>query len=116
MLFFNIFFSDQRKNPAVEIATEEEIVDNVAAEKIRMLKKNEKIDNSVICKEILEESSEVTLEILGVKYILNVNSPWIESMNLPAVIMAGFPVYPCKFETVYVNKKDSIFTWYISCY
>lgn len=105
-----LFFVGKKKEVAKE-KVEEDVKDNVVAEKIKILRNNEKIDNSLLCKEILHKTSEVVLEVLGNKYSLNVNCPWVESIKLPNTIMCGFPVYPSRMETLHMNKQDSLFTW-----
>ncbi|KAK8737191.1 hypothetical protein OTU49_004376 [Cherax quadricarinatus] len=47
-------------------------------------------------------------------YIIDLNPPIIKSMDLPKNMMAGFPVYPNKFETVYAEKEHCVFRWFKS--
>ncbi|CAL4083692.1 unnamed protein product, partial [Meganyctiphanes norvegica] len=48
------------------------------------------------------------------QYILDINPPIVQSLNLPKNIMAGFQLYPTKFDMIFGKEDDSLFTWYRS--
>lgn len=67
-----------------------------------------------ICNDIFfrnTNSSSLVLRMIGLDYPVVINAPWITKMSLPRKIMVGFPVYPNKFESVFVNKGESEFIW-----
>lgn len=78
---------------------------------IQFLRNCSILDN-VTCETILENSSNVKLIIFNTEYVLKQNVPFITKIELPSSILVNFPVYPSKFEGKYVNKLQSIFTWY----
>lgn len=51
------------------------------------------------------------LRMIGLDYTIAINYPWIDSLDLPSSIMAGFPVYPSCFEAKFTDKRLSAFTW-----
>ncbi|CAH1369665.1 unnamed protein product [Tenebrio molitor] len=72
-------------------------------------------DENVLCRDIFALSSDkVTLNVCGHQFEVVINSPWVNCVTLPGSILAGFPVYPLKFETVYTDPQLSEFTWYKS--
>lgn len=56
-------------------------------------------------------SKNVTLHIRDQEFQVLINSPWVNSLVLPSSILANFPVYPLKFETVYTDPDLSEFIW-----
>lgn len=75
---------------------------------------NAKIDGEIECGAAFKPENDVILKVLENQYKIIINAPWIESIALPKSILANFPVYPSKFESIYTNKKLSVFTWYKS--
>lgn len=75
-----------------------------------------KIPGDKICKEVFIPScsDNIILKILDKEYTIIINSPWLSNIALPKSIMADFPVYPSKFETVNTEKHLSSFKWYKS--
>lgn len=75
---------------------------------------NSNIPSSAVCKDVFfsnEYSGNLILKMVGVDYVVAVNSPWIESISLPSSIMAEFPVYAVCFESRFTDKTLSKFVW-----
>lgn len=60
------------------------------------------------------QASQHYLDIGEQAYILDVNPPIVQTLELPKNVMAGFPVYPNKIEVANGKAEDSLFTWYKS--
>lgn len=45
-------------------------------------------------------------------FLVKRNAPYIINILLPSSILVNFPTYPSKFESLYTDKKRSIFNWY----
>ena len=63
------------------------------------------------CRDVIF-SNRLSLKILDKELSVIVNAPWINLMTLPSSIMAGFPVYPLKFEAMFTEKSECNFSWY----
>ncbi|XP_014482436.1 PREDICTED: 2',5'-phosphodiesterase 12 isoform X2 [Dinoponera quadriceps] len=100
----------KKKNTSLEISTLP--LDNVDSGKIMLLKDDVQVDGNVLCKSLLQDSAELKLVILGKTYDVKRNLPYISKISLPASMLVGFPTYPAKFESMYTDKKQSIFNWY----
>ncbi|XP_012265656.2 2',5'-phosphodiesterase 12 [Athalia rosae] len=71
------------------------------------------IDGEVPWESLLKEDiTNLVLVISGRQYIIKYNFPWIENITLAKCMLAGFPTYPVKFETLYTNRTESTFTWF----
>lgn len=77
-----------------------------------LLNKSESVPHDKICQDILVGAPELSLQICNITYQVIINSPWVDNLVLPSIIMAGFPVYPIKFETVFSIKSNCLFSWY----
>jgi len=86
--------------------------DNVDTGKIMLLKDDIKVDGNVLCKSLLQDSAKLKLIIFEKMFLVKQNAPYIIHMSLPSSILVGFPTYPSKFESLYTDKKQSIFNWY----
>lgn len=80
----------------------------------KLLINNKQVNEEIPCSEVFGTDNDLTLKVLEKEFKIIINSPWIQAITLPKSILANFPVYPSKFETVYTNKKLSSFTWYKS--
>lgn len=87
-------------------------VDNVTSGKIMFLKDDIQVDGNTPCEYLLQNSTGLKLIIFEKTYMVKQNVPYISSISLPSSIMVGFPTYPSKFESLYTDKKRSIFNWY----
>lgn len=76
------------------------------------MKGDKKIDLDEPCTKILDDPNDLKINILGIDYIIKFNAPWVSNMKLPESLLAGFPVYPGIFESVYTDITKSKFTWY----
>lgn len=92
--------------------TPEILQDNVESGKIMLLKDDTKVDGHVPCESLLQDSAELKLVIFEKTYMVKRNAPFVLNILLPASIMVGFPTYPSKFESLYTDKKLSVFDWY----
>lgn len=72
------------------------------------------VANHQLCEEIFRPGNSVFLTINDRKYPIIINSPWVSALDLPTSIMATFPTYPSKFESLYTNTEQSDFVWYSS--
>ncbi|XP_011158190.3 2',5'-phosphodiesterase 12 isoform X1 [Solenopsis invicta] len=101
----------RKKNPAVEIP---DLItsDNVNTGKIMLLKNDIKVDGDTVCESLLQDSAELKLIIFEKIFLVKRNAPYVLKISLPTSILAGFPTYPSKFESLYTDKKQSIFDWY----
>lgn len=70
------------------------------------------INENITCKELFSNKDGVKLKIFESEFDVIFNSPWVLTINLPESILAGFPVYPEKFETMYTKQEKCDFTWY----
>lgn len=86
--------------------------DNVDAGKIMLLKDDTKVDGDVLCESLLQDTAELKLVIFEKTYLVKRNAPYIINILLPTSILVGFPTYPSKFESLYTEKKQSLFDWY----
>ncbi|XP_064212613.1 2',5'-phosphodiesterase 12 isoform X2 [Tribolium castaneum] len=71
-------------------------------------------DETTLCKDIFSEQNSVVLSVCEQEFKVVINSPWISGVVLPSSILAGFPVYPTKFESIYTDKTKSEFNWFKS--
>ncbi|XP_044266635.1 2',5'-phosphodiesterase 12 [Tribolium madens] len=72
-------------------------------------------DDTTLCKDIFSDSgNKVVLNVCEQEFKVVINSPWISGVVLPSSILAGFPVYPMKFDSIYTDKAQSEFNWYKS--
>ncbi|KMQ88325.1 2 -phosphodiesterase 12-like protein [Lasius niger] len=86
--------------------------DNVDAGKIMLLKDDTKVDGDVLCESLLQDTAKLKLVIFEKTYLVKRNAPYIINILLPTSILVGFPTYPSKFESLYTEKKQSMFDWY----
>lgn len=79
-----------------------------------LLLNNTEISGELECSQVFAPENDVVLKVLDNEFKIIINSPWIQTIALPKSILANFPVYPSKFESIYTNKRLSTFTWYKS--
>ncbi|XP_018377460.1 PREDICTED: 2',5'-phosphodiesterase 12 isoform X3 [Trachymyrmex cornetzi] len=77
-----------------------------------LLKNDVKVDGDTLCESLLQDSAELKLVIFEKTFLVKRNAPYITKISLPSCILAGFPTYPSKFESLYTDTKRSIFDWY----
>ncbi|XP_011702462.1 PREDICTED: 2',5'-phosphodiesterase 12 isoform X1 [Wasmannia auropunctata] len=100
----------KKKNAASEVS--ELTVNNVENGKIMLLKNDTKVDGEILCESLLQDSAELKLIIFEKTFLVKRNAPYIIKISLPSSILAGFPIYPSKFESLYTDMKQSTFDWY----
>lgn len=81
---------------------------------LTLLNNNVAVNGDAICSDVFQDGNSVVLQVNGIEYNVIINSPWIETLTLPNSILAGFPVYPLKYEVVNANKDLSDFIWFKS--
>ena len=60
----------------------------------------------------LNTSSNFSLVVMDTSYNICYNFPSVNSIMLPASVLAGFFVYPTKLELQCAKKQESEFVWY----
>ncbi|XP_072743590.1 2',5'-phosphodiesterase 12 [Anoplolepis gracilipes] len=102
----------RKKNSTLDICVLPK--DNVDTGKIMLLKNGVKVDGDVLFKSLVvqENIAELKLVIFEKTFLVKLNAPYIINIALPSSILVGFPVYPFKFDTLYTDRKLSIFDWY----
>ncbi|XP_065209811.1 2',5'-phosphodiesterase 12 [Planococcus citri] len=103
----------KNKKPA---ETVDEATSNVSSESltVNLIKNGAVVSESVLCKEVFtcDDDSKVALQIGDQLYTILINYPWIQTINLPKCIMAGYPVFPSKFVSYYTDEAESQFDWH----
>lgn len=79
-----------------------------------LLLNNLDLPKETVCGDIFQPGNDIILKISNQEYDVIINSPWVDAITLPTSILATFPVYPSKFETVFTDKDKSVFTWFKS--
>lgn len=93
---------------------EDEAETNPLTEKIHLYQNGTLVNNTVTCEELFSNNDDLRLKIIDEEFIIAINTPFIKSVSLPTSILANFPVYPSKFETMFMEKGLSEFTWFKS--
>ncbi|XP_043681471.1 2',5'-phosphodiesterase 12 isoform X3 [Vespula pensylvanica] len=89
-----------------------EEVDEVIKKNICLYKNDIKVNGDTLCETILEDVNNLKLVIFDTTFVIKKNMPIVNVITLPSSLLCGFPLYPNKFESLYTNKKLSIFKWY----
>lgn len=79
---------------------------------LSLILNNQEVSREQVCGDIFQTGNSVTLNVLNTAYDVVINSPWVDSINLPNTMLANFPVYSSKLETTFTNDAESIFSWY----
>nr|CAD7262854.1 unnamed protein product [Timema shepardi] len=80
--------------------------------KVHLYNNGEPVSGESICKDILfNNNNKLLLQVQGKDYSVIVNAPWVVMLSLPSSIMAGFPVYPNKVDTLFSDKNACEFKW-----
>lgn len=96
----------KKKKTGTPIEEEEEIKTDV-----RLFSDNNEVAKDSICNDVFVPGRHIILKLASTKYEIVINSPWIDSISLPTSMLATFPAYPSKFETVFTDKELSTFVW-----
>ncbi|XP_053973801.1 2',5'-phosphodiesterase 12 [Hylaeus volcanicus] len=110
-------YTTKKLNKRMKIKRKDtEVVDDIMStlnnKTIKLIKDDSTLDGELPCKSILEDASNIKLVLFGTEYVLKQNVPFVTAINLPTSILIGFPTYPSKFQSVYVDKLKSTFNWY----
>lgn len=89
-----------------------EEVDEAIKKNIYLYKNDIKVNGDTLCETILEDVNNLKLVIFDTTFVIKKNMPIVNVITLPSSLLSGFPLYPNKFESLYTNKKLSIFKWY----
>lgn len=84
------------------------------AVKTSLMEKGTEVNYETKCEDVFKEGTDLVLNINNSTYNVIVNAPWVSNVALPKSILAGFPVYPIKFDHSYTNLAESTLTWYVS--
>ncbi|XP_055389578.1 2',5'-phosphodiesterase 12 isoform X2 [Condylostylus longicornis] len=81
---------------------------------VQLLQNDEPVKNDETFASILNlsEGNGLVLRILNDYFQIQYNKPWVLTVTLPSVILAGYYLYPNKLEMQYATKEDSIGIWY----
>jgi len=79
--------------------------------KVELKKDDIVVEDGFLCQEIFSSPGNFTLHIYECLLPVVINSPWVESIALPKSIMAGFYVYPSKFDQYFVDVDKSEWVW-----
>ncbi|XP_043251424.1 2',5'-phosphodiesterase 12-like isoform X2 [Colletes gigas] len=93
-------------------STNSTVDDFIKDKTIKLVKNDFVMDGELTCKSILEDPLNIKLVIFDTECILKQNVPCVTKIKLPSSILTGFPTYPTKFESTYVDKLKSTFNWY----
>ncbi|KAK0084782.1 hypothetical protein PV326_006154 [Microctonus aethiopoides] len=99
-----------KKNPT-EVKMNETI-DNIESGNIVLMKDDSIVELNESWTKLLDNPSQLSMIIFGVPYNIKFNAPWVIRMKLPKSILAGFPIYPSEFESLFTDKSKSEFSWY----
>lgn len=80
----------------------------------KMIQNGEVISEDTSCMEVLKPNAKIVLQVVENKYHVLINAPWISNMTLPSSILAGYLLYPIKFEGVFIERDMCQFSWYRS--
>ncbi|CAH1175936.1 unnamed protein product [Phaedon cochleariae] len=73
---------------------------------------DKELEKTKLCSDVFQIGNHnIVFKLLDRNYEVIINSPWVDSMSLPMSILANFPTYPSKFDTVFTDKELSEFTW-----
>lgn len=100
------------EEPEEEKETKKNNIGDNEVVKVALLENESIVENHLPCGTVFEDVSQLTLLIVGEKYSIRKNVPWVEDVSLPKSILVGFPTYPSHFSSVYTNLKDSRFVWF----
>lgn len=95
----------KKKNEKTEEDTEEKKIE------VSLFVDNNEIARNSICSEVFLPGKHIVLKLESKSFKIVVNSPWIDAISLPSSMLATFPVYPSKFESVFTEKELSTFVW-----
>lgn len=94
----------KKKNEAIEEVVEKK-------PDVCLLIESTEVVRDAICSDVFLSGKNIILKVESTNFEIVVNSPWIDAVLLPASILATFPVYPSKFETVFTDTELSKFVW-----
>lgn len=84
---------------------------------VSVLSNGTQVPGKLICKDVFFKNTSsypLVLRMIGLDYPVVINSPWVTKLSLPTKCMVGFPIYPNKFESVFVDRRESEFIWMTS--
>lgn len=83
---------------------------------VRMIEEDEAlVKDDLSCYETFVASAGKHRLVIGdTRYEMDLNPPTVTCVDLPKNMMAGFPIYPSKFEVRFAEKKHCLYKWYKS--
>lgn len=106
-----VMFKKKKKSKSKNLPTEENEDVKIVT---KLIQDGKVISEDTICLEVMKSNTKVELQVIENTYHILINSPWISNMALPSSILAGFLLYPFKFEGVFFEKDMCEFSWYRS--
>lgn len=76
---------------------------------------DDSINEQSTCLDLFKAVGPVHLKINNHIYEAVFNPPWVSSLQLPHIILSGFPVYPEHVTVQYANIDLCLFKWYKGC-
>lgn len=107
---FEKILNKKNKKKKKNSDTKEEIIEEKKPDVCLFIDGNA-VAKDTVCGDIFLPEKHIVLKVESKNFDVIVNSPWIESISLPNSMLATFPVYPSKFETVFTEKQLSKFMW-----
>jgi 2',5'-phosphodiesterase len=80
---------------------------------VQLMKDCEILGPELSCRNLLIMPN-VVIAVNGQLFHLDIDPPTVKTLKLPTLIMAGYPVYPSKFEVEYCESTQCEFIWYKS--
>lgn len=99
---------NKKKTGNVQETNSETLID------VSILSNGNQVPGKSICKDVFfsnRSSHPLVLRMIDLDYPVVINAPWVTKLSLPSKVMVGFPVYPDKFESIFVDKHESEFIW-----
>ncbi|RZF34601.1 hypothetical protein LSTR_LSTR016636 [Laodelphax striatellus] len=105
--------SSKRKNKKQKVLTDLELDSSVSS--AGLFQDGTLIDSETICRDAIfcyKSAKNLSLNINDVQYSVSINAPWVNELCLPSSMLAGFFIYPSKFNVLFSEQKDCSFTWF----
>lgn len=87
---------------------------NDSSKQVQLTQNGEQVNSELLCEDLFKIGGDIRLKLMDQEYTVVINTPWVKNIVLPTSMLANFPVYPAKFETLFLDKNLSQFTWYKS--
>lgn len=82
--------------------------------RIKLFQNGEEVPESRPCEELFKTGGNINLKLIDQEYDVVINTPWVKNVELPTSMLANFPIYPSKFEHLFMDKHITDFKWFTS--